>query len=82
MEELSGFKMVAGDHLEQGLKLSVFMDWELRRDVALVLPVHHQRFGSCDSNAPNNVRPVTSLEVDLAAAESPSALQIQPVIQE
>lgn len=42
-------KMVplGGAHLQQGLKLGVFMDWELRWDVAFILPVDHQGFSPC-----------------------------------
>lgn len=35
-----------GVYLQQSVKLGVFMDRQLGGDVALVLAVHHQRFGS------------------------------------
>lgn len=34
-------------HLEQSLKLGVFVDWKLCRDVTFILPVNNQCFRAC-----------------------------------
>lgn len=40
-------KQSSCSHLEQSLKLGVFVDWKLCRDVTFVLTVNNQRFCAC-----------------------------------
>lgn len=52
-------------HLEQSLKLGVFVDWKLCRDVTLILPMNNQCFRACVKKKPHahkrNIQKVTIL---------------------
>lgn len=45
-------------HLEQSLKLGVFVDWKLCRDVTLILPMNNQCFRACVKKKPHATKEI------------------------
>lgn len=52
-------------HLKQSLKLGVFVDWKLCRDITFILPMNNQCFCACVKKKPHahkrNIQKVTIL---------------------